>query len=160
MNETCLKCGKTGHIQKVCRSKGPASAAKGKWGRAQKFKKPNPQGANYVSQGDDETDTDKVMFTLYKLDVLDILAEEPFVETLTVNDTEVQFEVDSGCGVTVVNHSVYKTLWGKEVPALHPCRVRLRTYTGHKVNVLGAAMVKVQSKNTTKKPTSGSCAYA
>lgn len=29
-------------------------------------------------------------------------------------------------------------------------RVRLRTYTGHKVQVLGAAMVKVQKKNTTQ----------
>lgn len=115
-----------------------------------KKKAGKPQDANFVFQDEEETDTDEVMFTVYKLDVLDIPTEEPFEETLTVNDTKMQFEVDSGCGVTVVNHLVYKTLWGNEVPALHPCRVRLRTYTGHDVNVLGAAMVRVQSKNTTK----------
>lgn len=31
------------------------------------------------------TDTDEVMLTLYKIDELDIPAEEPFVETLTIN---------------------------------------------------------------------------
>ena len=86
------------------------------------------------------------MFTLYKLEQLDIPAEEPFIQTLTVNGEKQQFEMDSGCGVTVVNHSVYKTLWGREVPELRSCRVRLKTYTGHKVNVVGAAVVKVQHK--------------
>ena len=65
---------------------------------------------------------------------------------MTVNGEKQQFEMDSGCGVTVVNHSVYKTLWGKEVPELRSCRVKLKTYTGHKVNVVGAAVVKVQHK--------------
>ena len=59
---------------------------------------------------------------------------------------QTQFEIDSGCGVTVMNRSVFKTLRGKEAPKLHQCRVRLRTYTGRRVNVLGAAVVKVQHK--------------
>lgn len=46
-------------------------------------------------------------------DELDIPAEELFIEILTVNGTEMQFEMDSGCGVTVMYHSVYKTLWGE-----------------------------------------------
>ena len=41
-----------------------------------------------------------------------------------------------------MNCSVYKALWGKEVPELRSCRVRLKTYTGRKVNVLGAAVVQ------------------
>eukprot|EP00066_Takifugu_rubripes_P012215 XP_011601481.1 PREDICTED: uncharacterized protein K02A2.6-like [Takifugu rubripes] len=86
------------------------------------------------------------MYTLYKLDELDIPAEAPFIETLTVNGTDTQFEMDSGCGVTVVNYSVFKTLRGKGTPKLCPCRVRLKTYTGHKVKVLGAAVVKVQNQ--------------
>ena len=32
------------------------------------------------------------------------------------------------------------------MPELRSCRVRLKTYTGHKVNVVGAAVVKVQHK--------------
>lgn len=58
------------------------------------------QGANYVSQGEEEgdgIDIDEVMFTLCKIDELDIPAEELFIEILTVNGTEMQFE----------------TLWGK-----------------------------------------------
>lgn len=64
------------------------------------------------------------------------------METLEVYNNDIQFEVDSGCGVTVLNHTVYKSLWGGDVPDLQPCRVRLRTYTGHKVNVLGAARIR------------------
>lgn len=79
----------------MCRSKGSASATKVKGGGVQQVRKQaKPQGADYVSQGEDETDTDEVMFTLHKLDVLDIPTEEPFVESLTVNYTDMQFEVD------------------------------------------------------------------
>lgn len=81
------------------------------------------------------------MFTLYKIDELDVPAEEPFVETLTVNWTNMHFEMDSGWQITVMNHSVFKTLRGKEALQLRPCRVRIRTYTRHRVKVLGAAMV-------------------
>ena len=48
------------------------------------------QGANYVSQGEgekDDIDTDEVMFTLYKVEEIDIPAEEPFLETLIINET-------------------------------------------------------------------------
>lgn len=61
-----------------------------------------------------------------------------------------QFEMDSGCGVTVMNHSEFKTLGVKESLKLGPCRVRLRTYTGHRVTVLGAAVVKVRYKGLIK----------
>lgn len=149
IKETCHKCGKVGHIQKVCRFKGSANNSKARGGGVQTGKQGRTQGANYVSQGEEEKDgidSDEVMFTLYKIDECDIPTEAPFVETLTVNGTDTQFELDSGCGVTVVNHSVFKTLGGKEAPKLRPCRVRLKTYTGHKVKVLGAAVVKVQHK--------------
>lgn len=53
------------------------------------------------------------------------------------------------CGVTVMNHSVFKTL-EKKASKLRPCRVRLRSYTGHRVKVLGAAIVKVQHKGLLK----------
>lgn len=74
------------------------------------------------------------------------------METLEVNNNDIQFEVDSACGVTVLNHTVYTSLWGGDVPESQPCRVRLRTYTGHKVNVLGAARVRVKRKSR-KTPT-------
>lgn len=47
------------------------------------------------------------MFTLYKLDVLDIPTEGPFVETLEVNNNDIQFEVDTACGVSVEPYGVH-----------------------------------------------------
>ena len=60
----------SGHIQKVCRSKGSASTSKAKGGGVQ-------QTSKLVKK------KDEVMFTLYKVDEIDISAEDPFVETLT-----------------------------------------------------------------------------
>ncbi|XP_038590459.1 uncharacterized protein K02A2.6-like [Micropterus salmoides] len=140
-----------GHL-KLSKGSASGSNTKGNGGQ-QSSKHVKTQGANYVSHGEegqDDTDTDEVMFTLYKVEELDIQAEEPFIETLTVDETEMQFERDSGCGVTVMNHSVFKQLRQEEEPALQPCRVRLRTYTGQRIKVLGAAMVKVQHKNSEK----------
>ncbi len=110
VKESCHKCGRAGHIQKVCRSKGSASASKARGGAQQTNKPVKTQGANYVSHGEGDTDMDEVMFTLYKVDAIDVPAEEPFIETLTVHGTEMQFERDSGCGVTGMNRSVYKSL--------------------------------------------------
>lgn len=149
IKETCHKCGKIGHIKKVCRSKGPAGQSKTRGGGGQTSRQGRTQGAHYVSQREDDKesmDTEEVMFTLYKIDELDVPAVAPFIETLTVNETDAQFEVDSGCGVTVMNHSVFNTLRGKEAPKLHPCKVQLKTYTGHRVKVVGAALVKVHHK--------------
>ena len=115
IKETCHKCGKMGHIQKVCRSGGSVSASQARGGGVPTGKYVKTQGTHYVSQGEGDIDEDEVMFTLYKLEQLDIPAEEPFIQTLTVNGEKEQFEMDSGCGVTVVNHSVCKTLWGKKV---------------------------------------------
>ena len=71
IKETCHKCGKVGHIQKVCRSKGSASNSKTRGGGVQTGKQGRTQGANYVRQGEDDKDgmdTVEVMFTLYKID--------------------------------------------------------------------------------------------
>ncbi len=91
IKETCHKCGKVGHIQKVCRFKGPASNSKSRGGGVQSGKQGRTEGANYVRQGQGEkdgVDTDEVMFTLYKIDELDVPVEEPIVETLTVIETD------------------------------------------------------------------------
>lgn len=46
IKETCHKCGKVGHIQKVCRSKGSASISKTIGGGVQTGKHGKTQGAN------------------------------------------------------------------------------------------------------------------
>lgn len=71
------------------RSKGSTEEQGGRVKWTNKYVK--PQGTNCVSQGveeTDETDTEEVMFTLCKVDVLDILTEEPFAETLKVHKTD------------------------------------------------------------------------
>uniref|UniRef100_A0A3B3SZM7 CCHC-type domain-containing protein n=1 Tax=Paramormyrops kingsleyae TaxID=1676925 RepID=A0A3B3SZM7_9TELE len=76
IKEACHKCGKIGHIKKVCRSK--VSVGTGDGARP-KGKPAAVQGAHYVSQSEEnmeDMDTDGVVFTLYKLDKVDVPPEK------------------------------------------------------------------------------------
>uniref|UniRef100_H3ARH3 Gypsy retrotransposon integrase-like protein 1 n=1 Tax=Latimeria chalumnae TaxID=7897 RepID=H3ARH3_LATCH len=59
---------------------------------------------------------------------------------LNVNNKNVQFKLDAGYSVTIVNQREYSDLWNSE---LETCDISLKTYTGEKVNILGATRVTV-----------------
>ena len=61
------------------------------------------------------------------------------------------FEIDTGCGVTVVSKQQYFQLWKKAaISEIKPCSLKLKTYTGERLGVLGKAQVQVQNENTEK----------
>ncbi|KAL0151831.1 hypothetical protein M9458_052832 [Cirrhinus mrigala] len=61
---------------------------------------------------------------------------------------EVDFEVDTGCGVTIISREQYSKLWKKtDMPEWTPCTLKLKTYTGEKMEVLGQATVTVDIQN-------------
>lgn len=75
----------------------------------------------------------------------------PITHTLNINGIKVTLEVDTGCGVTILSKRQYTQLWKKTgTSELSPCSLRLKTYTGERLGVLGMAQVKVLNKNTEK----------
>lgn len=63
---------------------------------------------------------------------------------LNVNRQDVNFELDTGCGLTVMNEACFKSTWKASLsPKLEPVQMKLETYTGGPIKVIGAAYVDV-----------------
>ncbi len=71
----------------------------------------------------------------------------PFSTSVVVNGTTLHMEVDTGATLSLISQTTYDRLWPKEcAPELRDVFVRLRTYTGEELNVLGSAPVTVKYK--------------
>ena len=83
--------------------------------------------------------------------ILSTLEHRPLRQELRVNGAAVTYEVDTGCGYTIMSTGEFQNL-GKQdrLPKLKQCRINLRTYSGHPVPVIGAAYVKVEYRDRTK----------
>ena len=56
-----------------------------------------------------------------------------------------QMEIDTGSALTLISEATYSALWPKgNSPRLEPTPVRLRTYSGEELRVVGRAVVRVR----------------
>ena len=68
-------------------------------------------------------------------------SENPYVVTLTVGGKSLQFEIDTGASLSLVSEATYRELW-PDTP-LHDTTVKLKTYTGTPLKVLGIMQATV-----------------
>ena len=69
----------------------------------------------------------------------------PYLATVTVNNAKLQMEIDTGSALTLISQATYSSLWPKGLsPPLLSTTVRLRTYSGEELKVLGRAVVEVR----------------
>lgn len=151
--ELCHNCGKRGHIKKACRSKPGNSNVQKATSKGQRGEGKGPRREQRTNQlrGEGESDTEDMSFhTVYSMSQ-ELSKVAPITRILNVNGIKVTFEVDTGCGVTILSKRQYIQLWKKTgTSELSPCSLRLKTYTGERLGVLGMAQVKVMNKNTEK----------
>lgn len=157
-NEMCHSCGKVGHIKRACRMK-PGGKEKSKHFKGEKC----GQGkrAHFMQEKGGDSDSEDVstmyhmkdsVMTMYNIkEEIVIPREEPIKKELKVNGKNVTYEVDTGCGYTIMSKRAFHKLFSdSDKPRLAKCRIKLRTYGGHKVSVLGATKVKVVHKGIAK----------
>ncbi len=101
-SEKCHNCGKQGHIMKVCRSKTSFGEFNFQGGGRRKRE---GQRMHFVSRDEKSASEEEGFFTVYSLQEPEILKVAPLTITLAVNESDAQFEVDTGCGVTIMNRS-------------------------------------------------------
>ena len=126
LETTCFLCGKKGHLKKLCRS-----------GKSQRTERKGTKTDLKLLQADDE-EAEQMLQHIPS-------GSKPFQLTLVVEGKEVIMELDTGAGVSLVSEETYQRYWPGR--ALQHSTVRLRTYTGESLEVLGEMEVKVVHEN-------------
>ena len=116
----CPACGKRGHIKKVCRS--------------------NPMTAQssqhrLVHRAQQDIPDDPSEYTLYPVTRQNA---KPWQTSISVEDHNLLMEVDTDAAVTVISEATYNQICGASSSAqLQPSTLKLRTYTGEEIPVVG-----------------------
>lgn len=133
----CFVCRKKGHIARKCRSRPKES---GKYQR--KEDTPNSGNRNKYLDIQEESDEDGEIYTLLSLGRQ---RTEPYVVDILVSEDSLKMEVDTGAAMSVISEDTYKSL-KKNHPSLElkESKVKLHTYTGEQVQVVGMVETPVK----------------
>ena len=129
LHEKCRACGKMGHIAKVCRSKDK---------EFKPAKQPASGSHNRTNRLDGHDEVEEGSYALFTV----TSKSKPITLTVKLNDCPIEMELDTGASLSVMGETTFQSLLGNTVP-IEPTEVRLRTYTGDGLPVLGEATVTV-----------------
>ena len=123
--EICNSCKKVGHVEAACRNKrqsGRNYAKKGNRTRTYRI----AEGVE-SSNSDDE---DELHF-IKKISQ----NSTPYMVKLMINDAVVDFEIDTGSGITIIPELTFNKLFGNRT--LLESKMTVRTYSNEKLSVIG-----------------------
>ena len=127
----CRKCHKRGHVERACKSKGAT--------------------AKHVAEDAASTDSDEdgeafEQYGIYRTEKKNIKSS-PWLIELQLDTQPVTMEIDTGASMTILSSQTYRKLWKNgNRPTLRPTNVKLRSYGGHPISVLGTISVSVKTK--------------
>ena len=132
--QKCRACGKHGHIARMCKRSETAS----------------PRRANVVQQEEDSSDagednpaSEPEEFSLFHVSrVKPAYSKAGFTVDLVVDEKPLVMELDTGASVSLVSERTWRKLFPR-VPLEHS-EIRLSTYSGEGLPVLGKRTVQVQ----------------
>ena len=70
--------------------------------------------------------------------------EAPILVTVMLDQAQVVMEVDTGASISVMSESTFRKTWKGSGPKLQSSNVRVKTYTGESLDVLGSIVVDVE----------------
>ena len=133
----CKYCKKKGHLERVCKAKARAQQQQRK------------ESAHYMESGDSDESEDSA----YNLFTITDPKSAPILVEVVLNSIPVQMELDTGASVSVLSNSTYLDLQrqGHALP-LQPSPVKLKSYTGDTIPVLGCTTVQARYSNCKQVP--------
>ena len=137
-DKECHVCHKRGHISKMCRSGRQQQRSK------QRTRKPHMQ-THHVEDNNatrsDEEDTHRI------LRLTDSRAK-PIQITVRVNKKLITMELDTGASSSMISQQTFAQIG--HIRELKPSTVRLTSYSGHEIKVLGTVDVEVSYEGVQK----------
>ena len=136
--EQCHVCGKVGHISRVCRNR------QHRGGRERGYT------ANVVDEHTTQADTSSqnTEYTLFPIKSLP--TTPPWRTVLTINGIQMEMEIDTGASVFLISKNTFdKFQFSAAFPPLINEQIKLCTYTGEEISVLGSISVTAKSENCT-----------
>ena len=134
--EQCYVCGKVGHISRVCHN------------RQQKGNREHGHIANVVDEHPTQGDTSS-QNTEYTLFPIKSLLTTPSWHTI-INGIQMEMEIDTRASVSLISKSTFDKFHSSRVfPSLTNEQIKLCTYTGEELNVLGSIPVTAENDDCT-----------
>lgn len=149
----CHSCGKRGHLRRVCRSQ-PTKPPRSPTGKQTRPLPPKPLRAysNRSSPSDTHHFATQLPDDSYSIFQLTESTTEPLRVSVTVHGVDLLMEIDTGAAVSLISRRTYRTVWpAGNRPELQPSSIRLRTYSGQIIQVLGEISVVATYQNQSKR---------
>lgn len=130
INTTCSYCKKVGHLQKMC------------------LKKKRKTQAHSIEEEPEEEELPCATINEERVHSTSA-SHPPLTVSVTLGNATVPFQIDTGSGVSIMNHHQFTDLFGRQ--SLIPANVRLTSYSGDRIKVLGKFEVEARIKDQCKK---------
>lgn len=141
----CHECGKVGHIARACRTRGRAGTPVKQKNRSSR------SGSTHLIEKEEsdeaEPNSDGEYEPLYNLNKVSNARRKVYTTRPTLNGVVLEMEVDTGAARSLISEATYRQLWSRNdqaTPPLKVTQVKLRTYTGQSIEVLGSIDVTVR----------------
>ena len=146
--KNCHKCHQKGHTKFRCDDVAKFNSRNKKKGQ---FKRKGVARANQVDtdHGNEvEAEEDDDGFALYRVYATSsetkVDVPKPYKVKILCNERSVNFEVDTAASFSIIGESLYRSEFSNS--ELKPCDIRLRSYSGEKLELLGQFKCKVDVK--------------
>lgn len=157
-NSICYGCQKKGHLRSVCRNKyGKSRPTSGKSNQqstvysvqscSMDSSRPRPTlTEEWCEDSEEPADICEEAFGLYSLNSIEEHpGKEPFWVQVKIKGKTLLMELDCGASRSTVSEYMYNKLLG-EFP-LYDCKIKLLSYVGDNVPIIGCVQVPVTYKN-------------
>ncbi len=146
----CDACQKSGHVERVCISKLLRKKRNNNTVKSVETVENNEMSSNYLDFHDVSQISDICTVDLFEMSPAVKKDADKFYVTLRIEGRCQSFEVDSGCGYTLIPKDKFDLF---AINNLCQTRIRFRTYDGGIVTPLGTVDVNVQHRNICSKET-------
>jgi hypothetical protein len=137
-NYKCKHCNKVGHLFKMCNSRKNKHQVK-------------PKRKYSVHQIEQEAEFDENVvrpmeeLSLFNIGLGNFNPDGGYKVCITINDVPISMEVDTGSAISICPEEIFNEKFSNV--QIQPSNIKLKTYAGNEVPVLGQATVDVQYGN-------------